>query len=231
MKKFKGSEIIRPVIFGMNDALVSEIALVAGLSGAILSSNVILLAGITEAVAGAISMSVGTYISSKSKVEYYEGEIDEEKKKILLNPSLVKKEIERIYKRKGFKGKDLKNIVNIICSNKDHCLKELVEGELGLVKRRFDKPKKEAVAMGVSYAISSMFPLVPFFFISPNGILTQQSALIASLVITATVLFFAGIYKTKFTGRNWLKSGFEMVAIGLITSAIGYLIGTVLTSI
>ena len=231
MKKSKGSEIIRPVIFGMNDALVSEIALIAGLSGAILSSNVILLAGITEAVAGAISMSVGTYISSKSKVEYYEGEIDEEKKKILLNPILVRKEIEKIYKRKGFKGKDLKNIVNIICSNKNHCLKELVEGDLGLVKKRFDKPKKEAVAMGVSYAISSMFPLIPFFFISSNGILTQQSALIVSLFITATVLFFAGVYKTKFTGGNWLKSGLEMVAIGLITSAIGYLIGTLLTSI
>ena len=231
MKKSKGSEIIRPVIFGMNDALVSEIALVAGLAGAVLSSNIIILAGITEAVAGAISMSVGTYISSKSKVEYYEGEIDEEKKKILLNPILVRKEIEKIYKRKGFKGKDLKNIVNIICSNKNHCLKELVEGDLGLVKKRFDKPKKEAVAMGVSYAISSMFPLIPFFFISSNGILTQQSALIVSLFITATVLFFAGVYKTKFTGGNWLKSGLEMVAIGLITSAIGYLIGTLLTSI
>ncbi|MBI2107357.1 VIT1/CCC1 transporter family protein [Candidatus Woesearchaeota archaeon] len=230
MKNSKGSEIIRPVIFGMNDALVSEVALVAGLSGAILSSNVIILAGITEAVAGAISMSVGTYISSKSKVEYYEGEIDEEKKKILLNPSLVRKEIEKIYKRKGFKGKNLKNIVNIICSNKNHCLKELVEGDLGLVKKRFDKPKKEAMAMGASYAISSMFPLMPFFFISSN-ILTQQSALIASLLITATVLFFAGVYKTKFTGRNWFKSGLEMVIIGLITSAIGYFIGTLLTSI
>ncbi|MBI4159532.1 VIT1/CCC1 transporter family protein [Candidatus Woesearchaeota archaeon] len=231
MKSYKFSETIRPVIFGMNDALVSEVALVAGLSGAFLSSNIILLAGITEAAAGAISMSVGTYISSKSKVEYYEGEINEEKKNILLNAKLVRKEIEKIYKRKGFKGKALKNIVSIICSNKKHCLRELVEGDLGLVKKRFDKPKKEAVAMGVSYALSSMFPLIPFFFISSQGMLTQKLALILSLLITATVLFFAGVYKTKFTGRSWLKSGFEMVVIGLITSAIGYLIGSLISSI
>lgn len=231
MKSSKRSELIRPIIFGMNDALVSEIALIAGLSGAVLSSNIIILAGITEAVAGAISMSVGTYISSKSKVEYYEGEIDEEKTKMFLNPLLVKKEIEKIYKRKGFQGKDLKKIVDIICSNKKHCLKELVEGDLGLVKKRFDKPKKEAVAMGISYGVSSMFPLAPFFLISSSNILTQQNALILSLFITATVLFFAGVYKTKFTGRNWLKSGLEMVAIGLVTSGIGYLIGTLLASI
>ncbi|MBS3156176.1 VIT1/CCC1 transporter family protein, partial [Candidatus Woesearchaeota archaeon] len=73
MKSNNLSEIIRPVIFGVNDALVSEIALVAGLSGALLSTNIIILAGVTEALTGAISMSFGTYISSKSQLESYEG--------------------------------------------------------------------------------------------------------------------------------------------------------------
>lgn len=226
MKSHNHSDIIRPIVFGMNDALVSEIALVAGLSGALLSSNVIILAGVTEAAAGAISMSLGTYISSKSQLESYEGEIKKAKEK--LTPKKIRGEIEKIYKNKGFKGRELKKIVIQICSNKKKCFNELIETDLGLVRKRFGKPKKEAVAMGISYVVMSMFPLIPFFVIRNNPIISQTSALIISLAITATVLFFAGIYKTRFTGRNWLRSGIEMVAIGLIASFLGYLIGYVI---
>src|SRR3989344_89751 len=216
MKSNNLSEIIRPVIFGVNDALVSEIALVAGLSGALLSTNIIILAGVTEALTGAISMSFGTYISSKSQLESYEGEI--------------KKEIEKIYRHKGFKGRELKRIVSTICSNKKRCFKELIENDLGLVRKRFNRPKREAIAIGVSYAISSMFPLIPFFVISYMNIMSQLSALFVAMAITAMVLFFTGAYKTRFTNKKWFRSGAEMVLIGLLASFLGYLIGYVIPS-
>jgi rubrerythrin len=47
---------VRDVIFGANDGLVSILALVAGVYGAIAESYPILIAGIAGAVAGAISM-------------------------------------------------------------------------------------------------------------------------------------------------------------------------------
>ncbi len=173
-------------------------------------------------------MSFGTYISSKSQLESYEGEIKKEKEK--LTPYKIRKEIERIYKNKGFKGKELNRIVNKICSNKTRCFKELVESDLGLVKKRFNRPKREAIAMGISYAISSMFPLIPFFIIFYMDIMSQLNALFVSMAITAIILFFAGAYKTRFTEKNWLKSGAEMVIIGLLASFIGYLIGYVIPS-
>ncbi len=228
MKSNNLSEIIRPVIFGVNDALVSEIALVAGLSGALLSTNIIILAGVTEALTGAISMSFGTYISSKSQLESYEGEIKKEKESF--TQSRIKKEIEKIYRHKGFKGRELKRIVSTICSNKKRCFKELIENDLGLVRKRFNRPKREAIAIGVSYAISSMFPLIPFFVISYMNIMSQLSALFVAMAITAMVLFFTGAYKTRFTNKKWFRSGAEMVLIGLLASFLGYLIGYVIPS-
>jgi hypothetical protein len=57
---------VRDVIFGANDGLVSILALVAGVYGAITESHPILIAGIAGAVAGAISMGAGAYLSAKS---------------------------------------------------------------------------------------------------------------------------------------------------------------------
>ncbi|MBU7026681.1 MAG: VIT1/CCC1 transporter family protein [Theionarchaea archaeon] len=60
---------VRDVIFGANDGLVSILALLAGVYGAITESHPILIAGIAGAVAGAISMGAGAYLSSKSEQE------------------------------------------------------------------------------------------------------------------------------------------------------------------
>jgi len=67
---------VRDVIFGANDGLVSILALVAGVYGAITESHPILIAGIAGAVAGAISMGAGSYLSAKSEKEVTEKESD-----------------------------------------------------------------------------------------------------------------------------------------------------------
>ena len=65
---------VRDVIFGANDGLVSILALVAGVYGATTESRPILIAGIAGAIAGAISMGAGAYLSSKSEKEVTEKE-------------------------------------------------------------------------------------------------------------------------------------------------------------
>ena len=73
-------KFLRHAIFGMNDGLVSTLALMAGLVGAAMGKEVIVIAGLAEMMAGAISMSLGTYISTKSQLEFYGEEIEKEKK-------------------------------------------------------------------------------------------------------------------------------------------------------
>ena len=58
-KHFMSSEIVRDIILGVSDGLTVPFALAAGLSGADVASSIILIAGIAEVVAGAISMGLG----------------------------------------------------------------------------------------------------------------------------------------------------------------------------
>lgn len=62
-----GPESIREIVFGTEDGVVQNMALIAGMVGATLSSGVIVLAGSINAIAGVLSMSMGTYLSSQAE--------------------------------------------------------------------------------------------------------------------------------------------------------------------
>lgn len=62
-----GPESIREVVFGVEDGVVQNLTLIAGMVGGGLSSTVIVFAGAINAIAGVLSMSMGTYLSSKAE--------------------------------------------------------------------------------------------------------------------------------------------------------------------
>jgi len=54
-------------VFGVEDGVVQNLTLIAGMVGGGLSSTVIVFAGAINALAGVLSMSMGTYLSSKAE--------------------------------------------------------------------------------------------------------------------------------------------------------------------
>jgi VIT1/CCC1 family predicted Fe2+/Mn2+ transporter len=70
----RASGVLRAGVFGLNDGLVSNLALVAGMTGGDAGRDVVLLAGLAGLVAGAGSMAAGEYISVRSQHELLEGQ-------------------------------------------------------------------------------------------------------------------------------------------------------------
>ncbi|MGH9040388.1 MAG: VIT1/CCC1 transporter family protein, partial [Acidimicrobiia bacterium] len=69
----RASGSLRAAVFGLNDGLVSNLALVAGMLGGNVGRDVVLLAGLAGLVAGAGSMAAGEYISVRSQLELLAG--------------------------------------------------------------------------------------------------------------------------------------------------------------
>ena len=67
----KSSDFLRDVVIGMSDGLTVPFALAAGLSGAVDSSNIIVIAGIAEIAAGSIAMGLGGYLAGKTEQDHY----------------------------------------------------------------------------------------------------------------------------------------------------------------
>ena len=63
---------LRAAIFGVNDGLVSNLALIMGVTGAGVANDVIVLAGVAGLMAGAFSMGGGEYISMRVQREVFE---------------------------------------------------------------------------------------------------------------------------------------------------------------
>jgi VIT1/CCC1 family predicted Fe2+/Mn2+ transporter len=50
-------------------------------------------------------------------------------------------------------------------------------------------------------------------------------AVITAIIASITCLFGVGASKAIFTRKSWVRSGIEMMAIGMLASAVTYAIG------
>ena len=210
-------------IYGANDGLGAVFGIVSGMAGYTGGSDVVLIAGLTGSLASALSMGSGAYLSRKSEKEVYQAEIERERKEIETNPEEEREELSLFYQLKGFSKEEAEKLSDKLIEQPEHMLKVLASEELGLSEATFPNPTREAFSAGMSTAIGGMVPVIPFFFAS--GI----TAVIISLTVSTLAHFAIGVLKTIVTGRNWFKSGLEMTAVGIITAAIAYVVGLLLS--
>lgn len=221
-----GGSGVRDMIFGANDGLVSTLAFVAGVMGAIMDPSIILLSGIAELFAGTISMAAGAYQSSKSELEVMERESQREKIKGR-TPEEEKEELVRFYQSEGYTSAEAESIVERIVKEKEFSIEMGTLEELGLAPEEIGNPIKAGVLCGLSFGISAIIPIFPFALKA----LSTMDAMKFSIIATLASLFGVGAMKTIFSRKNWIRSGFEMMVIGASASAITYLIGTLFSLI
>jgi VIT1/CCC1 family predicted Fe2+/Mn2+ transporter/rubrerythrin len=224
--EIRGGGGVRDMIFGANDGLVSTLAFVAGVVGAITNPSIVLLSGVAELFAGTISMAVGSYQSSKSELEVLEREGQRKKVKKGKTPEEERGELIKFYEAEGFKRGEAEAIVDRVVKEKELPLQVTTIEQLGLAPEELGKPVKAGVLCGVSFGLAALVPILPFAL--PIGI---WDAMIASVIGTVATLFGVGAMKTIFSRRNWVRSGLEMMGIGASAAAITYLIGTLFSMI
>jgi predicted membrane protein (TIGR00267 family) len=224
--EIRGGGGVRDMIFGANDGLVSTLAFVAGVFGAITDPYIILLSGIAELFAGTISMAAGAYQSSKSELEVLERESQRKKAKKGKTPEEEREELIKFYQEEGFKKEEAEAIVNRIAVQEELPAQAGTLEELGLAPEELGNPVKAALLCGASFCLAALVPILPFALQA----LGCMDALIASIVATIAALFGVGAMKTIFSRKNWVRSGLEMMVIGASAAAITYLIGTLFSA-
>ena len=210
---------VRDVIFGANDGLVSILALVAGIYGAITESHLILIAGVAGAIAGAISMGAGAYLSSKSEKEVTEKEGERKGIRKRGTPEEERKKLVRFYQARGFKEQEAEAIAGRVALEMESREAYAIGEEVGLTSEESWPPIKAALFTGLSFAIVSLIPILPFVFMEVNP------AVITAAIASIACLFGVGASKAIFTRMSWIRSGLEMMAIGALASVATYAIG------
>jgi VIT1/CCC1 family predicted Fe2+/Mn2+ transporter/rubrerythrin len=216
----RGGGWIGQAIYGVNDGLGAAFGIVSGVAGAThVNGSFVLLSGFVSMIASALSMGSGAYLASKSEREVHEAEMDKERKEIEENPEEEREELALFYQLKGFSKEEGSAMAARIAEKPEEMLKILAHEELGLSEQAFPNEWKSAASATVSTAIGAAIPVLPYLFT------TGMTALIISFTIATAAHFAVGAAKVVVTGRSWLKSGLEMMLIGLGEAAITYGIG------
>ncbi|MGQ0771851.1 MAG: VIT1/CCC1 transporter family protein, partial [Nitrososphaerota archaeon] len=196
------------------------LGIAAGVSGADVSSSIIILAALVGMFTGAKAMAVQNYLAVKSQRELLRSEIAREEWEIENKPDIERQEIEEIYKAKGFSGKDLDMVVSKIISDKKVWLDTMLTEELKLNIEVVGNPLKSAFRMFGAFLVGGILPIIPFFF--AQGYLP----LVIAVGISLSTSFAVGAVKSKLAKISIIKGGLEMAGLGTGIALLGFGIGT-----
>ena len=212
----------RAALFGLNDGIVSNLSLVAGVAGAAIESDAVLVAGVAGWLAGAFSMGAGEYVSVRSQTELFEHQIARERLELEFDPEEERGELLEIYRRKGVSLEVATRLVDELMEDPETALDTLAREELGLDPDDLGSAWQAAISSFVAFSLGAIVPVIPFIVGSGYG------ALIAAVIAGAVMLGLAGMVTSLLTGRHPLYAGGRMVLIGLVATGVTFGIGSLI---
>ena len=216
---------IREFVLGAQDGLLVPLGVVTGMAAAHPGRSLIIVAGLAEAVAGAISMGGGSYLASQAEEQLYASEIAAEGREIDEFPEREAAELAIVLEREGLPRQQAETVAIGLASNPNVFLRTKVEKELGLSPDAGGAALGDAIVVGATYLGAAIVPLWPYFFFSLNV------ALVISLASTLLALFAVGVAKGRITRLSLLRSGVQVMIIDSVSAGVGYAIGHVVTTI
>jgi len=216
---------IREALFGMQDGIVSTLAVVVAVGAATGDRFSVLVAGIASALAGIFSMAAGEYLSSKSQREIYDAQIDGEREEVEQRPEESEAEVAYMLEEEGLPAESARRVAAEFARYPNVLLKTMVEKELGITVEEGHGALHGALVMGAAFGVAAMVPVIPYL-VAPI-----ELAPWISVGLCAATLFFFGVVKSRWTRHGALRSGLEVVALAAMAGAAGFLFGSLLPAL
>ena len=210
-------------VYGAMDGTITTFAVVAGATGASLSPGVVLILGFANLLGDGFSMASGNYLSERSQQDFIEKERKREEWEIETVPEGETEEIRQIFKKKGFKGKDLEKAVKIITSDKKVWVDTMMADELGLIEST-KNPLKTALSTFLGFVIIGVIPLLTYILSFFSEFFRQNSFPIA-VIMTAVALATIGVIRSTVAKKELWKSVSEALFVGGAAAIIAYFVG------
>jgi len=210
---------LRPAVFGAMDGLVSNFALVMGVTGGSDGTKPVLLAGLAGLAAGAFSMAAGEYTSVASQSEFALAQIDIERDEIVRNGPAEQAELAAMFVDKGVEEDTAHEVAAQIHRNVDNAVGVHAREEFGVDANELASPRVAAVWSFFAFALGALVPLLP--------LLVGIEAVWPIVALSLVGLFACGALVTNVTSRSWLYGGIRQLVLGAVAATLTYFIGDI----
>jgi VIT1/CCC1 family predicted Fe2+/Mn2+ transporter len=215
----RANSVLRPIVYGANDGLVSNLALVMGVAGANPEPGIIVLAGVAGLIAGAFSMGVGEYVSVQSQRELLDFQVAFQRKQLRDAPDQERGILSRSYIERGFSEEEAARFVDAVFDEPDHAVRLLIFEEVGLDERSIGSPLAAAVGSFLAFTAGAFIPLLPYLLAKGTP------AFSASLLVSLMALAVLGAGIAALTRRPAWYGSLRQVVLGGIAAAVTYAVG------
>ena len=222
----------RAAVFGANDGLVSNLALVMGIGATGVAPSVVLFTGIAGLLAGALSMGAGEYVSVRSQRELLEASHPTHVTlRAAKHLDIEQNELELVYRARGMTPADASHralerlgYLSCDCNPSFSARPDGSQGsEEELKEETFESvgnPWKVAFSSFFFFASGAIIPVLPFLFGA-----TGLTALLWALGLVSVALLITGGIVGLLSGASPVKRACRQLAIGLGAAAVTYLLG------
>ncbi|KAJ6597495.1 VIT family-domain-containing protein [Mycena vulgaris] len=229
-------DVVRDVIIGLSDGLTVPFALTAGLSS-LGESRLVVLGGVAELIAGAISMGIGGFLASQAERDHYrflrtataarvvrscDGEMEREVAEVLAPIGVDERTCRAVARclrdaelpagsSNPVTSHDLESSDSLRWSKEVGLTPFLLKFGAGLEEVPTSRLYVSAFTIGAGYLIGGIIPLLPYFFIPRAHVALMWSAL-----ITGFVLLVFGAVKARVTGAGVGAGGYVWGAVSTL---------------
>jgi len=215
----------RDIILGVNDGLISTYLLVVGVVASGLSPTDVLLTSISGALAGAVSMSAGEFVATKSQNEVMLGEKELERQHIEDFRAEELKEVSELLQMIGITKKHAslhQQLLDHYDRDSEALLKIMIALEFGMIDEEQRSPMAAAGTSGLLFFLGALPSVLPFVVCE-----TTMAGLVASTVATCSCLLLVGGIKSWATRGSCIASAVENLAIAGIGGMLAYGVGRI----
>lgn len=210
---------LRAAVLGANDGIVSTASLVIGIAAANASKESILLAGIAGAVAGAMSMAAGEYVSVSSQSDTEKADLALEKRSIEESYESEREELAKIYEERGLEYDLAYEVADKLMAH--DALAAHARDDIGISESSSARPIQAALFSGLAFSLGAFLPLtICWFFFLPQ---------IIPAVTVSSLLFLAllGGLAAWVGGASIMVGAFRVAFWGFLAMLLTALVGRI----
>ena len=217
------SGTFRAAVFGANDGLVSNFALVLGIGAAGVTTGTILATGLAGLLAGALSMGAGEYVSVRSQRELLEASTPgSDAHSAVAHLDLEANELALVYRARGLPAEEAEHQAAAVLAGTD------LRSSLGGTAGEGEPDEHEAIGTGWQAATSSftffasgaIIPVLPYLL----G-LDGPRAVVVAAVLVGLALMATGTVVGLLSGGGLWRRALRQLAIGFGAAAATYALG------
>lgn len=229
----------RAAVFGANDGLVSNLALVLGVAASGMEAHTVLLTGVSGLLAGALSMAAGEWVSVRSQRELLDASIpDPDAHQAVPDLDVNANELALVFRARGEAEAEAEAHAAQVFAK----LAKPVTGESGAIAVRaalgsaaesegageqVGTPMRAALSSFAFFAVGAFAPLIPYLMGA-----TGTAAIMAAAVIVGLALLFTGGVVGVLSGQSPAPRALRQLLVGYgaagVTYLLGFLFGTTL---